>query len=207
MPKSAIPQWALCWKRKGTVLQMVGDLCCIYRTRSFRVRGQKNPSVERKYIGVVTPDGVVVKTDVNIDKGDVEVWEAGFTDFILNNTPHDLVEDRNFESEKERLAFQDRLVTSIILRRSGKSYIGRTREADESIKPNLRTRYELRFQELLGVRFEELECLKQVYLLVFQGGLEARSRMNREQMDVYARHSIPFPWERKNITSSVRPQN
>lgn len=164
-----IPDWALVWKRKGTVLQMVGDLCCIYKTRSFRVKGMKNPRVEKTYLGVVTPDGVHVKVDVNIDNGGIDIFEAGFTDFVLDNVPSDLVLPRQYMSEQERLELQQRIVVNIILRHSPKSYLGRNHEADGSISPNVRFRYERRFENLVGVKFDERECLKDVHLVVFQG--------------------------------------
>ena len=206
MQKAVVPEWAKKWKRKGTVMQMVGSLCCLYANSSHREKGKRNPVVERRYIGVVTPDGVCVKTDVNIDKGDVEVWEAGFTDFILLNAPGNLVAERPGVCEEERERKQEEVLRGMIMSRSPRSYLWREGWLPEGFDQRTVNVYERRLQDLMGVGFDELEVLKRLYLLAFHGGLEARSRMDEEQMAVYSRHGLPFPWERLREVSRGRPK-
>ena len=192
---SNIPDWAKKWKRKGTVLVMVGDLCCIYKSTSKRVPGKKNPVPVRTYIGTVTPDGVVVKKDINIDKGDMEVYEAGLTDFILSCVPEKLVKKTTGESEEERLKRQDYLVKQMILRLSPESYVSREvpLEADKDKEAQALA---VRFQKITAVFLEDLDCLKRVHLVVFADGTEVRSRMNEEQIGIYSHYKRSLPWER-----------
>ena len=192
---SNIPDWARPWKRKGTVLMMVGDLCCIYKSTSKRVPGKKNPVPVRTYLGTVTPDGVVVKKDINIDKGDMDVYEAGFTDFILSCVPEKLVKGSAGESEEERLKRQDCLIRQMILRLSPESYVSRETSPDTEADKEALALIP-RFQKLTGFNIEDLECLKRVHLVVFADGTEARSRMGEEQMDVYRYYKRRLPWER-----------
>lgn len=192
---SNIPDWARPWKRKGTVLMMVGDLCCIYKSTSKRVPGKKNPVPVRTYLGTVTPDGVVVKKDINIDKGDMDVYEAGFTDFILSCVPEKLVKGSAGESEEERLKRQDYLIRQMILHLSPESYVSRETSPDTEADKEALALIP-RFQKLTGFNIEDLECLKRVHLVVFADGTEARSRMGEEQMDVYRYYKRRLPWER-----------
>ena len=192
---SNIPDWARKWKRKGTVLVMVGDLCCIYKATSKRVPGKKNPVPVRTYIGTVTPDGVVVKKDINIDKGDMEVYEAGLTDFILSSVPEKLVKKAAGESEEERVKRQDNLVKQMILRLSPESYVSREVTLDAAVEKEACSLIG-KFQKQTVVFFEDLDCLKRVHLVVFADGTEVRSRMNEEQIGIYSHYKRSLPWER-----------
>ena len=192
---SNIPEWAKNWKRKGTVLVMVGDLCCIYKSTSKRVPGKKNPVPVRTYIGTVTPDGVVVKKDINIDKGDMDVYEAGLTDFILSSVPEKLVKKTSGESEEERLKRQDYLVKQMILRLSPESYVSREVTLDAEADKEARSLI-AKFQKQSAVFIEDLDCLKRIHLVVFADGTEVRSRMNEEQIGIYNHYKRRLPWER-----------
>lgn len=193
---SNIPDWARPWKRKGTVLVMVGDLCCLYKTTSKRVPGKKNPVPVRTYIGTVTPDGVVVKKDVNIDKGNMEVYEAGFTDFILSSIPKGLIKAKENESEEERVNRENYLLKQMILRLSPDSYISRENALDKDADKEANALIS-KFQKLSGIKNEDIECLKKVYLVVFADGTEARSRMRDDQIEVYRYYKRRLPWERQ----------
>ncbi len=199
---SNIPDWARDFKRKGTVLVMVGDLCCLYKSTSKRVPGKKNPVPVRTYIGTVTPDGVVVKKDINIDKGDMDVYEAGYTDFVLSYVSEGLVKvkEKKGESEDERKKREDYLIKQMILRLSPESYISRECTIDKDADKEANA-LKARFQKITGVHFEDLECLKRVYLVVFADGTEARSRMKDDQIEVYRYYKRRLPWERQGKPS------
>lgn len=193
---SNIPDWARFWKRKGTVLTMVGDLCCMYKATSKRVPGKKNPVPVRTYIGTVTQDGVVVKKDINIDKGNMDVYEAGFTDFVLSSTPEFLINANVNESEEDRKKRQDYLLRQMILRLSTESYISREYAVDKDLDKEANAII-ARFQKLTGINFEDIECLKRVYMVVFADGTEARSRMKEDQIGVYRYYKRSLPWEKQ----------
>ncbi len=190
---SNIPEWARKWKKKGTVLMMVGNLCCLYKATSKRVSGKKNPVPVRTYIGTVTSEGVVVKKDVNIDKGDMDIYEAGFTDFILSSAPQKLIKAKANEGEEERKKREENLLRQMILRLSPDSYVSREYALDKDTEKEAQSLIP-RFQKLSGIKFEDLECLKKVYLVVFADGSEARSRMRDEQIDVYNYYKRRLPW-------------
>ncbi len=197
---AGIPDWARNFKRKGTVLVMVGDLCCLYKATSKRVQGKKNPVSVRTYIGTVTPDGVVVKKDINIDKGDMDVYEAGITDFVLSYVPEKLVRGKKGESEDERKKREDYLIKQMILSLSPESYVSRECHIDNAVDKEVQA-LKTRFQKVTGVNFEDLECLKRVYLVVLADGTEARSRMKDEHIEVYRYYKRRLPWERQGKPS------
>jgi len=97
------PAWIEKYKRKGTVIQRNGDVYSLYSSKSHREPGKRCPVVERKYIGTVTPDGLVVKTDVNVDNSGIRVYEFGFTYALTKLLPERLGACRMDEDEKLRL--------------------------------------------------------------------------------------------------------
>lgn len=194
---SNIPNWAKKWKRPGTTMVMVKDICCLYTIKSKRVPGKTYPVVERKYIGTVREDGVHIKVDVNIDQGDVELYEAGLTDLLFSTITADdlLIEGK---SEKEKLEKAERALIVVLAKHSPASYLFRDKELPSNI--GVRTGvYETLIKRKLGISIEELEPLKDIKLMVFADGNTARSKMNEEQLGIYKKLGVSLPWQRPDI--------
>ncbi len=192
-----IPEWAKRWNRKGCTIQAQPDGLYLYAVKSRRVKGIKYPVVDRTYVGVVTAEGVVAKVDVNIDKGDIAVHEAGFTDAVLTAArPEELAPSLEQGRREE-------LVKAIILRNSPRSYLwGECAPLRGAFTEQQLGMYERRLWHRLGVRPEEMECLFDVHLLVFANGLRVRSRMDDEQIALYERIGARLPWDAKERISS-----
>lgn len=192
-----VPEWAKQWNRKGCTIQSQPDGQYLYAVKSRRVKGVKYPVVDRAYVGVVTPGGVVVKVDVNIDRGDIAVHEAGFTDAVLTAVrPGDLAPSLGEGRQGE-------LVRAIILRNSPRSYLwGECASLRGAFTEQQLGMYERRLWHRLGVGPGEMGCLFDVHLLVFSDGLRVRSRMDDEQIALYERIGARLPWDAKERISS-----
>ena len=191
-----VPEWAKQWNRKGCTIQSQPDGQYLYAVKSRRVKGVKYPVVDRAYVGVVTPGGVVVKADVNIDRGDIAVHEAGFTDAVLTTARPEML--ARSLTEERRAA----LVRAIILRNSPKSYLwGECASLRGAFTEQQLGVYGRRLWHQIGAGPEEMGCLFDVHLLVFADGLRVRSRMDDEQIALYERIGARLPWDAKERIS------
>ena len=61
MRQSDFPEWAQRIKEqhKGTQLRMVGNNIYLYAVASSRQPGQEHPAVRQRYLGIVTPGGLI----------------------------------------------------------------------------------------------------------------------------------------------------
>ncbi len=130
----------------------------------------------------------------------MDVYEAGLTDFVLSYVPEGLTKIKDGENEEERKKREDFLIKQMILRLSPESYISRECTIDKDADKETQA-LRIRFQKMTGVEFEDLECLKRVYLVVFADGTEARSRMQDEQIEVYRYYKRRLPWEKQGKSS------
>jgi hypothetical protein len=195
------PAWIEKYKRKGTVIQRNGDVYSLYSSKSHREPGKRCPVVERKYIGTVTPDGLVVKTDVNVDNSGIRVYEFGFTYALTKLLPERLGACRMDEDEKLRL------FKFLILRNSPGSYaglwtgIGEWGKADDASRVSL---YERRLFNLAGVPdIQGLERLKSIYLLDF-GAMKVRSAVSGSQRDEIRKLGLEAAWDLERESDWLR---
>ncbi len=155
------PKWVEDCRRKGTVILHNGEDYFLYSTKSHRAPGKKNPQVTRKYLGKITPEGLVQRLDVNVDHSDIKVYEYGFSHALLSLAPEMLISDEGEHTDKEGI------VKSIALSESPNSYFSLVEGYNmEILKRKDISHYKQRFLSLTGLRLEDLECLKQIYLVI-----------------------------------------
>ena len=185
MPK--YPKWVEDCRRKGTVILKNGEDHFLYSTTSHRVPGKKNPQVERKYLGKITPDGLVQRLEVNVDRSDIKVYEYGFSHALLFLTPKKLICGEREDGDMEGI------VKSIALSESPNSYFSLEDEkTDEPVNGKNAAYYKGRFLRLTGLHLESLECLKQIYLVVI-GGTRIISAIDDTQRAMLHKLGVPIP--------------
>jgi hypothetical protein len=158
------PKWVEDCRRKGTVILKNGEDFFLYSTTSHRVPGKKNPQVTRKYLGKITPEGLVQRLDVNVDHSGIRVYEYGFSHALLSLAPERLICGEREDGNREWI------VKAIALSESPNSYFSLEEAAiKEIVKGKDTSYYKGRFLSLTGLRLESLESLKQIYLVIIDG--------------------------------------
>lgn len=161
---STYPKWVEDCRKKGTVILRNGEDFFLYSTASHRVPGKKNPQVTRRYLGRITPEGLVQRLEVNVDHSDIRVYEYGFSHAILSLAPQRLICGEREDGDGERI------VKAIALSESPDSYFSLEGAAiRETVKGKDYAYYRGRFLSLTGLRLESLECLRRIYLVVIDG--------------------------------------
>jgi len=184
---SKYPKWVEDCRRKGTVILKNGEDFFLYSTTSHRVPGKKNPQVERKYLGKITPDGLVQRLEVNVDHSDIRVYEYGFSHALLCLAPQNLIGEESEEGDKERI------MKAIALFESSNSYFSLEHGKTEDPLDGKNTAYyKGRFLSLTGLHLESLECLKQIYLVVI-GGARIISAIDDAQHALLQKLGVPMP--------------
>lgn len=158
------PKWVENCRRKGTVILKNGEDFFLYSTKSHRVPGKKNPQVTRKYLGKITPGGLVQRLDVNVDHSDVKVYEYGFSHALLSLVPERILCGEREDGDREEI------VKSIALSESPNSYFSLDKgNGKETVKEKDLSYYKGRYLSLTGLHLESLECLKRIYLVIIDG--------------------------------------
>jgi hypothetical protein len=182
---STYPKWVENCRRKGTVILRNGGDFFLYSTTSHRVPGKKNPQVTRKYLGKITPQGLVQRLEVNVDHSDIKVYEYGFSHALLSLTPERLICGEREDSE--------RIVKAIALSESPGSYFSLEEDViRETMEGKDNAYYKGRYLRLTGLRLESLECLKRIYLVIIDG-TKVISAMDDTQQALLQELGVPMP--------------
>lgn len=151
------PDWVKKFRRKGTAIKKVGHTYYLYQHTSKRVPGKKYPQAVDRFIGVITPDGVVEKRKKKVSLEDIEVLEYGFSFALYSLCP-----------KKWKKSLKDEwlsVLKCIVFRYSPHSYLLVDFHDDECSK-NV-SLYERKLFDDIDISLEELLSLSTIYLLRF----------------------------------------
>ena len=81
------PEWVQQYRKKGTTVKKKGGRYYLYKRTSRRVPGKKYPQPVDTYIGVITPEGVIEAGRRIVTVTDIEVYEFGFTETLMQLCP------------------------------------------------------------------------------------------------------------------------
>ena len=161
------PEWVQQQRRPGTTVKERDGKYYLYKRTSRRVPGKKYPQPVDTYIGVITPDGVIESTRRKVSVTDIEVYEYGFSEAVMQICP---------ESWKSAIgqAWEDYLKI-IITENSKESYL----KKGEIIKKKEDFRHSYgaqvaslnrRMKNELGIDLQGLSVLKDIYLIYLDKG-------------------------------------
>jgi len=188
MPKTEkkYPDWVQNQRRKGTTVKEKGGKYYLYKRTSHRVEGKKYPQPVDTYIGVITPDGIIESTRRVVNVTDIEVYEYGFTEAVMQLCP---------ESWKKAVGedWEDYLKV-IIKDRSENTYL--LKDYTIKTKEEFRHNYGAQIGSLnkrmrveTGTDLNELCLLKDIYLIYLEKG-PVVSRITQKQRDFLENHGI-----------------
>ena len=188
MPKTEkkYPDWVQKQRRKGTTVKEKGGKYYLYKRTSRRVEGKKYPQPVDTYIGVITPDGVIESRRRIVNVTDIEVYEYGFTESVLQLCP---------ESWKKAIGedWEDYLKV-IIKEKSEYTYL--LKDNKIKTKEEFRHNYGAQIGPLnkrmrleTGTDLNELMLLKDIYLIYLEKG-PVVSRITREHREYLKSHGI-----------------
>lgn len=181
------PKWVEHCRRKGTVVQKNGEDFFLYSTTSQRVPGKKNPQVTRKYLGKITPEGLVQRFDINVGHSDIKVYEYGFSHTLLALAAEKLIRR---ESDTED---RDGMVKAIALGESPNSYFLLEKDTiKETLDGKEASYYKEKFLTLTGIDLESLECLKHIYLVII-GKTKVVSALDDMQKALLEKLGVAIP--------------
>lgn len=175
------PQWALGFKRKGTILKKVGKQYFLYSNRSYRVKGRKNPKTEQVYIGLVTEKGIVEKFDINTTESGIRVMEYGFSKVVMSLAPQQFMKDLGTEERAGKV------LKCIICSISPESYLAKECKdvCDAEIKANISNQAK-KYEMMTGLSLADIYSnLHTIYLLDI-GGRQVVSGVSEEQKQYMA---------------------
>jgi len=186
MPKTEkkYPEWVQQQRRVGTTVKERDGKYYLYKRTSRRVQGKKYPQPVDTYIGIITPDGVIESKRRKVSVTDIEVYEYGFTEAVLQICP---------ESWKSAIGEEwGDYLKVIITEHSKESYL--LKEETIKRKEDFRHSYgaqvaslSRRMKNELGTDLHELFALKNIYLIYLEKGpvVSHISDSQREFMDRY----------------------
>ena len=83
------PEWVQKFRTKGTTVKKKGDAYYLYKRTSKRVPGKKYPQPVDRYLGKITPDGVIKSDMRKVSVSSIEVKEYGFSKAVWDLCPED----------------------------------------------------------------------------------------------------------------------
>lgn len=188
MPKTEkkYPDWVQKQRTRGTTVKKKGDTYYLYKRTSRRVPGKKYPQPVDTYIGIVTPEGVIKSEKKKVALGEIEVREYGFSRTVWQLCP---------EGWKKPLGDDWEAVLLAILQKwSPETYLMKER----SIKTEQEIHYQVKAQAASlsrriykehGAGFQELQILKNIYLLYF-GKEKVISKVSAEQEELLGKLKV-----------------
>ena len=81
------PEWVQKQRKKGMTVKEKGGRYYLYKRTSRRVPGKKYPQPVDTYVGVITPEGVIEANRRIVTVTDIEVYEYGFTEAVMQLCP------------------------------------------------------------------------------------------------------------------------
>lgn len=188
MPKTEkkYPEWVQKQRRAGTTVKEKGGKYYLYKRTSRRVEGKKYPQPVDTYIGVITPEGVIESARRIVSITDIEVYEYGFTESVMQICP---------ESWKKAIGEDwEEYLRVIIKDYSGDTYL--LKEHKIKTKEEFRHNFGAQIASLnrrmrleSGTDLNELMLLKNIYLIYLEKG-PVVSRMTQEHREFLERHGI-----------------
>lgn len=180
MPKTEkkYPDWVQAQRTRGTTVKKKGDTYYLYKRTSKRVPGKKYPQPVDTYIGIVTPEGVIKSEKKKVALGEIEVREYGFSRAVWQLCP---------EGWKKPLGDDWEAVLLAILQKwSPETYLMKERKMEQEIHYQIKAQaasLSRRIYKEHGAGFQELQILKNIYLLYF-GKEKVISKVSAEQEEL-----------------------
>lgn len=180
MPKTEkkYPDWVQAQRTRGTTVKKKGDTYYLYKRTSRRVPGKKYPQPVDTYIGIVTPEGVIKSEKKKVALGEIEVREYGFSRAVWQLCP---------EGWKKPLGDDWEAVLLAILQKwSPETYLMKERKMEQEIHYQIKAQaasLSRRIYKEHGAGFQELQILKNIYLLYF-GKEKVISKVSAEQEEL-----------------------
>ena len=180
MPKTEkkYPDWVQAQRTRGTTVKKKGDTYYLYKRTSRRVPGKKYPQPVDTYIGIVTPEGVIKSEKKKISIGEIEVKEYGFSRAVWQLCPEGWKKPLGDDWEDVLLA--------ILQKWSPETYLMKERKIEQEIHYQIKAQaasLSRRIYKEHGAGFQELQILKNIYLLYF-GKEKVISKVSAEQEEL-----------------------
>ena len=180
------PEWVQQYRKKGTTVKEKGGRYYLYKRTSRRVPGKKYPQPVDTYIGVITPEGVIEAGRRIVTVTDIEVYEFGFTETLMQLCP---------ESWKKAVGDDWEEYLRLIIREySPNTYL--LREYTIGKKEDFRHNYGAQVASLSGrLRLEsetdlnELRLLSDIYIIYLEKG-PVVSRISQGHKVFLERHGV-----------------
>ena len=180
------PEWVQVHRKKGTTVKKKGDAYYLYKRTSKRVPGKKYPQPIDKYIGLITPDGVIESHKRKISLTDIEVWEYGYSKAVFDLCPSDWKKPLGSDWENVLKIIINKWSPTTYLNKDG----GIMKEEDFHYQfPAQMASLNRRFFRKYGMELKELDILKTIYLVVTEK-TEVISKIREEQRSVLERFSL-----------------
>jgi hypothetical protein len=157
---SKYPDWVNAHKTKGTSVKKVGGSYYLYSSTSRRVKGKKYPQPVQKFIGTITPDGLVKSSVRKVSTERVRVFEYGLSFTLKRILPEKFLTDIP-DAKKREYAF-----LNIVRYFSPTSYLLRDKDIPsmDDLHMSLCTQIK-KFERLSGIKIESLLHLRGLYLV------------------------------------------
>ena len=184
------PEWAERQKRTGTVIKSDGKgNYSLYKNSSKRVPGKKNPQPVQKYIGAITPQGVMERFTINRESSGIRIWEYGFSYALQSLAPTSFIQDLG---SKERAVS---VLGCIIVSESDESYLYRSRGSwCEGLDGTCISLQRKKLERLIGFTFEHLAPLKRIRLVEIDGRL-VLTEITELQKHILEETGVELPWD------------
>lgn len=180
------PDWVQKQRKVGTTVKERDGKYYLYKRTSRRVPGKKYPQPVDTYIGVITPNGVIESTRRKVSVTDIEVYEYGFTEAVMQLCP---------KSWKEAIGsdWEDYLKI-IITEYSHGSYLRKeeTIRKKEDYHHNYGAQVaalKRRMRLEVNTDLEELTVLKDIFLIYLEKE-PVVSRISEEQRKIIDKYGI-----------------
>jgi hypothetical protein len=157
---SRYPDWVNAHKTRGTAVKKVGGSYYLYAATSKRIEGKKYPQPHLRFIGTITPEGVVKSNVRKVSTEKVRVFEYGFSFALLHLLPKKFSTDIK-DKGKAHFAF-----LNIVRSFSPSSYLLRDEDVPqmEELHMSLCTQIK-KFERLSGIEIASLAPLMGLYLV------------------------------------------
>ena len=178
------PEWVQQQRKVGTTVKERDGKYYLYKRTSRRVPGKKYPQPVDTYIGVITPEGVIESTRRKVSVTDIEVYEYGFSEAVMQICP---------ESWKRAIGQDWEDYLKIIITEHSKGSYLKKREIIKK-KEEFRHSYgaqvaslNRRMKKELGTDLQGLSALKDIYLIYLDKGpvVSRITDTHREFMERY----------------------
>ena len=180
------PEWVQKFRTKGTTVKKKGDAYYLYRRTSKRVPGKKYPQPVDRYLGKITPDGVIKSDMRKVSVSSIEVKEYGFSKAVWDLCPEDWKKPLGDDWED--------VLRILIKKDSPNTFLGK----EYVIKDEDEFRYQFAAQKsslirrifkATGIEWEELTSLNTIYKVYLEKEAVI-SRITSEQKALLERAGI-----------------